>query len=63
MIRTDTPKDDRRVIGWRYEELVRAGYPEPEALQLAGHVAIDLHRAIELLRSGCPPTTAIRILV
>jgi hypothetical protein len=52
-----------RVVEWRLAELERAGYPEAEARQLAERVEIDLHRAIDLLRDGCPPETALRILL
>ena len=48
---------------WRFEELVRAGYDIGSALVLASHVEIDLHNASALTRRGCPPETAIRILL
>jgi hypothetical protein len=63
MIRTENRREERRVLGWRYEELVRAGYAERQAMRLADRMDVDLHRAIELLRAGCPPATAIRILL
>jgi hypothetical protein len=43
--------------------LERAGYERGDALLLAFDPAVDLHRATDLLRAGCPPATAIRILV
>jgi hypothetical protein len=52
-----------RVVDWRLRELVRAGYQEPGARQLAERVEVDLHRAIDLLKTGCPPETALRILL
>lgn len=52
-----------RVVGWRLQELLRAGYAEPGARDLAERVEIDLHRAVDLLKSGCPEATALRILL
>jgi hypothetical protein len=52
-----------RVEGWRREELLRAGYPAAAAAELAARTDIDLHRAIELVKSGCPPELAHSILV
>lgn len=51
-----------RVVRWRAEELERAGYERDTARELAGRGDVDLHRATDLLRSGCPPETALRIL-
>jgi hypothetical protein len=48
---------------WRLHELIRAGYNPCDALVLSGQPGIDLHVAIDLLRRGCPPRTAIRILL
>jgi hypothetical protein len=48
---------------WRLQELVRAGYNPGDALVMSGQPEIDLHRAIELVKRGCPPHTAVRILV
>ena len=56
-------REDRVVLGWRYEELVRAGYSEREAMVVADRVDVDLHRAIALIESGCPVKTALRILL
>jgi hypothetical protein len=52
-----------RVVDWRKAELQRAGYEEQSARRLAERLDIDLHRATELLRSGCPAETALRILL
>lgn len=52
-----------RVIDWRAKELRRAGYDEEIARQIAERLEIDLHRAIDLLKSGCPQETAARILL
>jgi hypothetical protein len=50
-------------LRWRFEELVRSGYDIGSALVLASHVEIDLHDASALTRRGCPPETALRILL
>lgn len=51
------------VLRWRFEELRRAGFETEDALIVAADVEIDLHLATRLLRSGCPPETALRILL
>ena len=55
--------DEERVIGWREQELLRAGYEGSTALELALRSDVDLHLAIDLVRGGCPPATAARILI
>jgi hypothetical protein len=52
-----------RVIEWRAKELRRAGYEPEVAREIARKLEIDLHRAIDLLKSGCPQETAARILL
>ena len=51
------------VLRWRFEELVRVGYDAGEAMILASHVEVDLHHAAEIVTRGCPPATAMRILL
>ena len=51
------------VIGWRLRSLGDAGYGFDEALTLAVRPEVDLHLAADLLRRGCPPETALRILL
>lgn len=51
------------ILSWRFEELVRAGYDSGSALILASHVEVDLRHAENLVRRGCPPDTALRILL
>jgi hypothetical protein len=54
--------DQSKVESWRLHVLMEAGYP----LHLAERLAvteIDLHRAVELIRQGCEPTTAAEILL
>jgi hypothetical protein len=51
-----------KVSFWRWEQLTRAGYSHELAHELAQNHAVDLHRACDLLRVGCPPQTAYDIL-
>jgi hypothetical protein len=51
-----------RVEAWRLHVLLRAGYPLRVAERLAKSPA-DLHTAVDMLRRGCTPHTAARILV
>jgi hypothetical protein len=51
------------VRSWRLEELERAGYAADQASELADLMYVDLHRATDLLRGGCSPELAFRILV
>lgn len=59
----------RRVIGadsvrrWRFEQLLRGGYPAVDALVLSARSDVDLHQAIRLLRQRCAVATAMRILI
>jgi hypothetical protein len=48
---------------WRLHGLVRAGYDPCDALVLSGQPEIDLHLAIDLIKRGCPPRMAVRILL
>lgn len=52
-----------RVEAWRAEELERAGYSHEAAAELAARHEVDLHRAIDLLREGCPHDVALAILL
>ncbi len=54
---------DSDVLRWRFEELRRAGFETEDALIVAADTRIDLHLATALLRRGCPPETALRILL
>ena len=51
------------MLSWRVERLLDAGYDGETALVIGLDERIDLHRAVALVRSGCPPSTALRILV
>jgi len=55
--------DSDGVLRWRYEELRRAGYPPLDSARLARTQSVDLHTAVDLLRSGCDSATALRILL
>jgi hypothetical protein len=48
---------------WRLEELLRAGYDEDDATEVAFHLDVDLHEAITLVRCGCPSRTAVEIML
>lgn len=48
---------------WRFDQLVRAGYENEDAIELAFHVDIDLHLLTGLMRRGCPSSTAVRIVL
>jgi hypothetical protein len=50
------------VFAWRLEQLLRAGYGRRDAGQLAARKDIDLHLAVDLLRTGCPTELAVSIL-
>jgi hypothetical protein len=52
-----------RVIEWRRAELERAGYDALGAKALAERLDVDLHYATDLLRTGCPAETALKILL
>jgi hypothetical protein len=51
------------VLRWRFDVLMRAGFDMEQAAALAANVEIDLHLAADLLGRGCPPETALRILL
>jgi hypothetical protein len=55
--------DERaKVESWRLHVLIEAGYPLHLAERLAASEA-DLHRAVELVSTGCGHTTAAEILL
>ena len=60
---TPTPQDERtKVESWRLHVLMEAGFPLALAEKLA-HSEADLHRAVELVSSGCDHETAAKILL
>ena len=59
-----TPETEQeRIESWRTGELVRAGYEPAAAALLAARFDVDLHYAIDLVRAGCEPELALRILL
>ena len=51
------------VLEWRIDTLMRAGYGAEAAFDLAFSKDVDLHAAVGLVKRGCPPATALRILL
>jgi len=60
---TISPDPAAQVLGWRVEQLIAAGFDSDAAFVLALDRTVDLHEAIGLVRRGCPPGTALRILI
>ncbi len=52
--------DDVLVHEWRVRQLTGLGIPWSLAQAVAGHV--DWHQVAELVRRGCPPRLALRIV-
>ena len=57
-----TETERSKVESWRLHVLIEAGYPLPLAEKIAGS-EVDLHRAVELVSSGCTHETAAEILL
>ena len=55
--------EEQRIEGWRMEALERAGYDRRSAAVLACRKDVDLHQAMSLLKNGCSPELALRILL
>lgn len=51
------------VLCWRFEQLAAAGCDARTAAVLARARSVDLHAALDLIDRGCPPETALRILL
>ena len=58
----DSP-ERQQIERWRAEELERAGYAPAVAAELAASVHVDLHEAVDLVRRGCAPDLAAKILL
>jgi hypothetical protein len=56
------PEQDR-VVRWRVERLLDAGYDGVAALLIGVDLTVDLHAAVDLVLAGCLPDTALRILL
>ena len=52
--------DELLVHEWRVTQLKRLGIPDPLADAAADHV--DWHQVANLVRRGCPPQLALRIV-
>jgi hypothetical protein len=63
---TDVDPDDEpdrdRVVQWRIERLLDAGYGRDAAVLIGHDTSIDLHVAVALLERGCPVDSALQIL-
>ena len=53
---------DFDVVCWRFDCLLRAGYPGDIAVMLSERSDIDLHDAVEMLKRGATIHDALRIL-
>ena len=56
------PTEPQRVESWRLHILMGAGYPVHLAERLAASDT-DLHEAVDLVKRGCDPSTAVEILL
>jgi hypothetical protein len=56
-------RTEELVIGWRRQELRRAGFDRKQAAKLAARFDVDLHKAVDLVERGCAPATALEILL
>jgi hypothetical protein len=63
LIEENAPDPAARVLGWRIEQLMAVGFDSDAAFVLALDRSVDLHDATELVKRGCPPQTAFRILI
>ena len=61
IVETDQ-NEKAKVQSWRLHVLIEAGYPLPLAEKIADS-EVDLHRAVEIVTSGCGHETAARILL
>ena len=52
-----------QILDWRFEQLLRVGYERRQARVLSQRFEVDLHRAVDLVRRGCPHDVALRILL
>lgn len=55
--------EQARIELWRFERLRAAHCPTANAMTLATRQEVDLHTAVDLLAVGCPPNTALSILL
>lgn len=62
-LREDQLGPTQEVLDWRFQVLLEARYPREDAWEIASELSVDLHRATDLVRQGCPPKTAVAILL
>ena len=51
------------ILDWRFEQLMRVGYDRDEAQLVSRRLDVDLHQAVDLVRSGCSCELALLILL
>jgi hypothetical protein len=51
------------ILDWRFEQLRRVGYDHDQALVVSRQLEVDLHQAVDLVRSGCSCELALLILL
>ena len=51
------------ILDWRFEQLMRVGYDRDQALVVSSRFDVDLHQAVDLIRSGCSCELALLILL
>jgi hypothetical protein len=57
------PDERERVVSFRFDQLVTAGYAAGLATRLAEDLSVDWHRAVDLITAGCDARTAASILL
>jgi hypothetical protein len=60
---TESVLEVELVEQWRLDSLERAGYDAESAAVLATSPEVDLHRAVSLVKQGCPVALALQILL
>jgi hypothetical protein len=54
---------EEQILDWRFEQLLCVGYGRRQARVLSQRFEVDLHGAVDLVRRGCPPELALKILL
>ncbi len=62
MSASGTQASVEQTVQWRAEELEKAGFTPGHSEKLAARFDIDLHKAVELIKGGCPEPLAYKIL-